>query len=237
MTVTNAPDAFLETESGPPWAAFVQAIEAELNAHRDRALTAAPDESAFATPAQPPAPWPQARVIEWLSFQTYYEYQAMRFISKWLQTTPETDVMVLLCQQIADEANHFNWLNQHLEALGGSLAQWQPLPEMVAWVETYYGSLPNTIARLAAHNLAGESGACRSFTSILPFLPPPLQKTMQRIMPDEQFHLRLGRNLLKQHCVTAEQQAQARHYALETVALEARAIQAFNRKLAAIAPD
>lgn len=215
------------------WATFVQDIEAELDAHRDRAFSEAP-EQAFAAAETVRQPWSRARVIEWLSFQTYYEYQAILFISKWLQSTPETDALVLLCQQIEDEGNHFNWLNQHLEQMGARLSEWTPLPEIVDWVETFYGSLPDTIARLAAHNLAGESGACRSFSSIVPFLPDDLQKTMRRIMPDEQFHLRLGRRILSKYCTTDEQRDRARHYALEVAELETRAIQAFNRKLATL---
>lgn len=212
------------------WAQFVREIEAELEHHRTQASSEAPEEVFVADPQ----PWSQARVVEWLSFQTYYEYQAVLFISKWLQTTPEHDALVLLCHQIEDESNHFNWLNQHLEKLGAKLSDWQPLPEMVDWVETFYHSLPDTIARLAAHNLAGESGACRSFASIVPFLPADLQKTMRRIMPDEQFHLKLGRHILSKYCMTDEQQAQARHYALEVSRLESRAIAAFNRKLATL---
>ena len=216
--------------SSEPWAEFVQNIESELNAHRDRAFADHADE-AFAAAAAVSQPWSRERVIEWLSFQTYYEYQAIMFISQWLPTTPETDALVLLCQQIEDEANHFNWLNQHLEAMGASLADWTPLPEIVDWVETFYGNLPDTISRLAAHNLAGESGACRSFEAIAPFLPEDLQKTMRRIMPDEQFHLRLGRRILSKYCVTDAQKDRARHTALAVAELETRAIKAFNRKL------
>lgn len=223
----------LETLSSPSpesWADFVQDIEAELEAHRHHAFSDTP-EKAFATSATVNQPWSRTRVIEWLSFQTYYEYQAIMFISQWLQTTPETDALVLLCQQIEDEANHFNWLNQHLEQMGAQLSEWTPLPEIVDWVETFYGSLPDTISRLAAHNLAGESGACRSFDSIVPFLPEDLQKTMRRIIPDEHFHLKLGRRILSKYCITDEQKAQARRYALEVAELETRAIAAFNRKL------
>jgi rubrerythrin len=220
----------LETLSPESWADFVQDIEAELEAHRNHALSDTP-EKAFATPATVHQSWSRERVIEWLSFQTYYEYQAIMFISQWLQSTPETDALVLLCQQIEDEANHFNWLNQHLEQMGAKLSEWTPLPEIVDWVETFYGSLPDTISRLAAHNLAGESGACRSFDSIVPFLPEDLQKTMRRIMPDEHFHLKLGRRILSKYCITDEQKAQARRYALEVAELETRAIAAFNHKL------
>jgi 1,2-phenylacetyl-CoA epoxidase catalytic subunit len=225
------------------WADFVREIEADLEQHRDQGQS--PPElvdasnlmasvQSFAQAETRVEPWPQARLIEWLSFQTYYEYQAILFISKWLQDTPETDALVMLCQQIEDEGNHFHWLNQHLESLGARLADWQPLPEMVDWVETYYGNLPDTISRLAAHNLAGESGACRSFAAIVPHLPPDLQKTMRRIMPDEQFHLRLGRRILSKYCQTQEQRDRARRCALEVAELEARAIAAFNFKLSGI---
>ncbi len=224
----------LLTSDADTWAPFVQSIEAELEAHRDLALLKDAADQAFATSANTCQPWSRERVVEWLSFQTYYEYQAILFISKWLQSTPELDAMVLLCQQIEDEANHFHWLNQHLEQMGAKLADWQPLPEIVDWVETYYGNLPDTISRLAAHNLAGESGACRSFASIVSFLPEDLQKTIRRIMPDEQFHLRLGRRVLSKYCITDEQKARARQCALEVSQLETLAIQAFNRKLAAI---
>ncbi|MCF2970641.1 ferritin-like domain-containing protein [Synechococcus sp. Nb3U1] len=228
MTATLSPE---DVATAYNWAAFVQEIEVEIEAHRDRAFTEAREE-AFAPPETEIKPWPRERLIEWLSFQTYYEYQAILFISKWLQDTPETDALVLLCHQIEDESNHFRWLNRHLEALGASLQEWEPIPEIKAWVETFYGSLTDTISRLAAHNLAGESGACRSFESILPHLPLDLQKTMRKIMPDEQFHLNLGRQILSRYCTTEEQKARARHYALQVAELESKAIAAFNRKLA-----
>lgn len=215
------------------WATFVREIETELESHRNQAATAE-DSSVFAPPETEIKPWSSARVIEWLSFQTYYEYQAILFISQWLQTTPETDALVLLCHQIEDESNHFQWLNQHLEKLGATLADWVPPPEIVDWIDVFYHSLPDTISRLAAHNLAGESGACRSFGSILPHLPVDVQKTLRRIIPDEQFHLNLGRQMLSKYCITEAQQEQARHYAFKVAELEERAIAAFNRKLAAI---
>ena len=224
----------LPTTNRETWAQFVQEIEIALDAHRNQAVADREISQTFVASEGVPLPWSQARVLEWLSFQTYYEYQAILFISKWLQTTPETDVMVMLCQQIEDEANHFNWLNQHLEQMGGRLSEWSPLPEMVDWIETYYHNLPDTISRLAAHNLAGESGACRSFSNIVPFLPEDLQKTMRRIMPDEQFHLRIGRRTLSKYCVTNEQRSLARDRALEVIDLESRAIAAFNQKLASL---
>jgi hypothetical protein len=54
---------------------------------------------------------------------------------------------------------------------------------------------------------------------------------MRRIMPDEHFHLKLGRRILSKYCITDEQKAKAHHYALEVAKLETRAITAFNRKL------
>ena len=103
---------------------------------------------------------------------------------------------MLLAQQVEDEANHYEYCMRALARRGvTSLDGWKPEPEWEEWIDVWYPSGADTIERVAAHNLTGELGACQAFLEIKPRLPVDVQKTFDRIIPDEQFHMKLGRQV------------------------------------------
>ena len=87
---------------------------------------------------------------------------------------------------------------------------------------------------MAAHNLTGELGACQAFLEIKLRLPDDVQKTFERVIPDEQFHLKLGRQLIDRHCRSEDQRARVRERVLRTFELEQAGRVAYNRRMASL---
>jgi tRNA isopentenyl-2-thiomethyl-A-37 hydroxylase MiaE len=188
----------------------------------------APEQSSFFN-----RPMSDHELVEYLSFQAYYEYRAAEFIGRWLTHTPEHDAFVLLAQQVEDEALHYEYFMRSLTKFGvTSLDSYRPEPEWEEWIDVWYPSGSDTLERVSAHNVTGELGACQAFQEIKPRLPEDVQKTFARIIPDEHFHMRLGKQLVLKYCVSDDQQARVRERVRSTFALEQQGRLAFNRRMA-----
>ena len=171
-------------------------------------------------------------LVEYLSFQAYYEKRAAEFIGRWLADTPEPEAFVLLAQQVEDEALHYEYCMRALARRGvTSLDGWTPEPEWEEWIDAWYPTGSDTLERVAAHNLTGELGACQAFLEVKPRLPADVQKTFDRIIPDEQFHMRLGRQVVDRYCVTDEDLERVRIRVHRTFDLEQQGRLAYNRRM------
>ena len=180
-------------------------------------------------------PMSEEELIEYLCFQAYYEKRAAEFIGRWLTDTPERDAFVLLAQQVEDEANHYEYCMRALARRGvTSLDGWKPEPEWEEWIDVWYPSGADTLERVAAHNLTGELGACQAFVEVRPRLPADVQKVFDRIIPDEQFHMQLGRQVIERHCNTDEDRARVQSRVDRTFELEAAGRVAYNRRMASL---
>ncbi len=173
-------------------------------------------------------------LIEWVSFQAWYEREAAAFIGAWLRDVPEEDAFYGLTRQVADEGTHHHLLVRHLATLGASLDGWEPEPEWVTWVQVFYPAGDDTLERVSAHNVTGEIGAMQAFESLLPRLPAATRSVVERIIPDERFHVALGRSIVARYCTTADAQARVRRRVLDAFALEQAGRLAFERRLAAL---
>lgn len=206
---------------------FYESLVAELHARR---ATVSAAEAAFGADR----PMQGAELIEWLCFQAWYEREAASFIGEWLRDVPEPDAFYGLTKQIADEGTHFHLFSRHLEALGGSLAGWAPEPEWVEWVQVFYPAGRDTLERVAAHNIAGELGAVNAFDGLLPRLGPDTVAVLEKVIPDERFHVALGRMVVTRYATTADAQARVRARVEEAFRLEQRGRLAFERRLQAL---
>lgn len=175
----------------------------------------------------------EGQLIEFLKFQAYYERSAAEFIAGWLPHTPEIDIFGMLAQQIRDEAVHYQLHMKSLSKFGiHTLEDYALEPEWVAWIDEWYPTGDDTIERVAAHNVTGELGAYKSFEEVYDLVPPFVQKTIDRIIPDEKFHMKLGKHCIKKYCITAEQRQRVRDRVEHTLVLQQRARSAFNRRMA-----
>ena len=177
----------------------------------------------------------EQELVEYLSFQAYYEYRAAEFIGGWLRDTPERDAFVLLAQQVEDEANHYEYIMRALGRRGvTSLDNWRPEPEWEEWLDEWYPSGNDTIERVSAHNLAGELGACDAFVEIRTRIPDDVVKTFDRIIPDEHFHMRIGKMVVDKYAVNEDQKERVRERVLHTFELEQAGRLAYNRRMATL---
>lgn len=176
-------------------------------------------------------PLDRAELIEWLKFQCWYEQEAAGFIGSWLRDTPEPEVFVGLCRQVADEGKHYQLILSHLESLGTSMEGWAPEPEWVAWVSEFYAAGDDTLERVAAHNITGELGAMNAFDGLLPRVPDATRAVLEKIIPDEKFHVSLGRMAVHRYATTADRQARVRDRVMTAFELEQKGRLAFDRRL------
>jgi rubrerythrin len=193
-----------------------------------RAALAEPEEQTFFN-----RELSEHELIEWLSFQAYYEQRAAQFIGRWLADTPERDAFVLLAQQVEDEAFHYELCMRALARRGvTSLDNWSPEPEWEEWIDVWYPSGVDTLERVAAHNLTGELGACQAFEQIKPRLPDDVAKAFERIVPDEHFHMRLGQQIVDTYSVSEDDRARVLLRVDRTFELEQAGRVAYNRRMA-----
>lgn len=180
-------------------------------------------------------PLTRGEVLEWLKFQAWYELQAVRFIGAWLAAgTDEDDALQGLTRQIGDEARHYRLFNRNLESLGGTLQGWRAEPEWTAWVCEFYASGDDTLERVAAHNITGELGAFQAFESMLPRVPASTRRVIEKVMPDEKFHIALGRSIVRRYATTADAQARVRARVWRAFELEQAGRAAYERRVAAL---
>jgi hypothetical protein len=216
---TDAPPV---AEDGAPTTSALLIAELE-----DRRALLEPEEGSFFNREMT-----EHELVEYLSFQAYYELRAAQFIGGWLADTPEPDAFVMLAQQVEDEAMHYEYCMRALARRGvTSLDDWTPEPEWVEWIDEWYTTGADTLERVAAHNLTGELGACQAFVEIKPRLPLDVQKTFDRIIPDEQFHMRLGRQVVDKYCRDDEDLERVRLRVHHTFDLEQRGRLAYNRRM------
>lgn len=206
---------------------FYAGLVRELEAKR-AALSAA--EQAFGADK----PMEGAELIEWLQFQCWYEREAANFIGAWLRDTPEPEAFYGLCRQIADEGVHCKLFESHLESLGASMTGWVPEPEWVEWIQVFYPAGNDTLERVCAHNITGELGALNAFTNLKQRVPEATRKVLERVMPDEEFHIALGRTLVHRYATTADRQRRVAQRVWDAFALENKGRLAYERRVASL---
>lgn len=204
--------------------AFYDSLVEELRAMRE---AVAPEAQSFGADRQMSG----RELIEWVSFQAWYEREAASFIGEWLRTVTEEDVFYALSKQVADEGTHFHLFERHLRTLGASLDDWEPEPEWVTWVQEFYPAGSDTLERVAAHNITGEVGAVQAFETLYDRLPPETQAVLDKVIPDEHFHVQLGRMTVQRYAVTADAQRRVRERVLTAFELEQQGRLAFERRI------
>lgn len=176
-------------------------------------------------------PLGRAELVEWLRFQCWYEREAANFIGSWLADTPESEAFFGLSQQVADEARHCKLVLSHLHSLDAGMEGWEPEPEWIEWVREFYAQGEDTLERISAHNITGEIGVMNAFDGLLPRVPDETRRLIEKIIPDEEFHISLGRLVVHRYATTADRQERVARRVREAFLLEQKGRQAFDRRL------
>jgi rubrerythrin len=149
-------------------------------------------------------------IKHWLNFAVYYEKASVMFISGWMKTTYEDDLLLNFSHQIEDECNHYRWLKRHLSKyMGPNNNNFQPPAEWKFLMEEFYPSLGHAVERLAAHNIASETGAIGFLEYGLNHFPKDLKTTVEKILKDEHYHVSFGCRLLAKYCESKDLQERA----------------------------
>jgi hypothetical protein len=180
-------------------------------------------------------PMGRAELVAWLQFQCWYEREAANFIGSWLADTPEPEAFFGLCQQVADEGRHCKLILSHLQTLDASMEGWEPEPEWIEWVREFYAHGADTLERVCAHNITGEIGVMNAFEGLRPRIPEATRQLIDKIGPDEEFHIALGRMVVHRYATTADRQDRVRQRVWGAFALEEKGRLAFDRRLRALA--
>lgn len=172
-------------------------------------------------------PFPDFIIKHWLDFAVYYERAAVSFIGGWLAGVKEEDALHHYTHQIEDECNHFRWLKKHQQHYGGNYETFQPPKEWRFLMEEYYPRLDTLIEQLAAHNIAAETGVLGFMEYGFNHFPLPIQKTLERVIKEETYHVSFASKLLRKYCTTRASQELARRSALESLEHMQRAREVF----------
>src|ERR1700709_2103008 len=88
----------------------------------------------------------EQELVEWLSFQAYYEMRAAQFIGGWVAHTPRRGALPAVGQQGGEERLHYELCMRALARRGvTSLDNWRPEPEWEEWIDGWYPSGADTI--------------------------------------------------------------------------------------------
>ncbi len=206
--------------------AFVKELEAS-----NRALLAKLGEmSTLAGPAAEP----REGVVSMLRIALANEISVAELAAMWMPTVTDWDIKIALAQQAGDEARHFQLVENRLEKLGISLADFAPPAENRLFA--YLKSLPTPVEKIAAGQFTLEALAYQVNDGFLRYCERAGDQETARlyrlnIQPDELYHHQLGARLLEKYATTPENQLRARQAAGRTLEIAAELRTAAAHKL------
>ena len=166
-------------------------------------------------------PADRQEVIRRLKVALKNELEAAELAAVWIPSTPEIDVKLALARQAGDEARHYHLIEKHLEAMGVSLAGFEPAAEGYGPMYNLLRGFDSTVERLAGAHFTREALALKKNDQFIEFCERAgAQETAdlyrKQIQPDEGWHVDIGHRFLQRYASSEEDQAKARR-AIEAV--------------------
>ena len=154
-------------------------------------------------------------IVRRLKLALRNELEASELAASWMPSTPETDVKLGLARQVGDEARHYRLIEARLLEMGADLSGFNALEGGYSPMFRMLGELASTVERVAAAQFTREALALKKNEQFIEFCVAARDADTaalyrEHIQPDEQWHVELGRAVLRKHAVTAELQAKAR---------------------------
>lgn len=149
----------------------------------------------------------------------YNEVRGAEIIGRFVGRVPDLTLKVLVGRQVGDEAKHAHYCRKRIEALGGSVLDFQPSIEQVEFGD-FLDSLAYPEEFFAAQQFTIETQSIkRNELALQRFDSKTAQMFKDHVNPDERFHARLGALGLKVFART--QPAQDRAWRAAVMAREA----------------
>ena len=166
-------------------------------------------------------PADRQEVIRRLKVALKNELEAAELAAVWIPSTPEIDVKLALARQAGDEARHYHLIEKHLEAMGVSLAGFEPAAEGYGPMYNLLRGFDSTVERLAGAHFTREALALKKNDQFIEFCERAgAQETAdlyrKHIQPDEGWHVDIGNRFLQRYASSEEDQGKARR-AVEAV--------------------
>ena len=166
-------------------------------------------------------PADRQEVIRRLKVALKNELEAAELAAVWIPSTPEIDVKLALARQAGDEARHYHLIEKHLEAMGVSLAGFEPAAEGYGPMYNLLRGFDSTVERLAGAHFTREALALKKNDQFIEFCERAGdQETAdlyrKHIQPDEGWHVDIGHRFLQRYASSEEDQGKARR-AVEAV--------------------
>ena len=160
-------------------------------------------------------------VIRRLKVALKNELEAAELAAVWIPSTPEIDVKLALARQAGDEARHYHLIEKHLEAMGVSLAGFEPAAEGYGPMYNLLRGFDSTVERLAGAHFTREALALKKNDQFIEFCERAgAQETAdlyrKHIQPDEGWHVDIGHRFLTRYVASDEDRGKARR-AIEAV--------------------
>lgn len=168
-----------------------------------------------------PGPADRQEVIRRLKVALKNELEAAELAALWIPSTPEIDVKLALARQAGDEARHYHLIEKHLEAMGVSLAGFEPAAEGYGPMYNLLRGFDSTVERLAGAHFTREALALKKNDQFIEFCERAGESDTadlyrKHIQPDEGWHVDIGHRFLTRYVVSDEDQGKARR-AIEAV--------------------
>lgn len=158
--------------------------------------------------------WPHRLVgdtaIEALKVRWFNEYFGTIVLSRLLEKVEHPRLKMLVARQVGDEAKHAMVCQARIEELGGSVEDYDPLPEQIEMYQIL-DTVQHPEEFFAAMQFTTEHEGCKRNDQALDrFDQETADVFRDAINPDEPFHVQLGWTALRILCTTEDAQRRAR---------------------------
>lgn len=202
---------------------FVEELEQERKAFWEARM----DRATFRQDKK--GPMNQPELVFRLNQSLWAELWSVPVLGFWLTEIDDQEIQLGVAQQVADEAKHARLIMRRLKAMGfepdpaGSTPEWKRAFE-------YIEGLDHWIVKMVTHNLGSEGNAKERQQIYVDRADPDTAEMYRKnILPDENFHVHLGRLTAERHCSTPEMQARVRETFMRLQELQHESALALNQ--------
>jgi 1,2-phenylacetyl-CoA epoxidase catalytic subunit len=159
-------------------------------------------------------PADRSEVVRRLKMALKNELEASEIAAVWIPTTPEVDVKLALARQVGDEARHYRLIEDRIRQLGADLAGFNPIGDGYGPMFQLLAGFSTTVERIGAAQFTRESLALKKNEQFIEFCEAAGDRETaalyrEKVQPDEQWHVQLGRTVLERYANTPALESKA----------------------------
>jgi 1,2-phenylacetyl-CoA epoxidase catalytic subunit len=156
----------------------------------------------------------RSEVVRRLKMALKNELEASEIAAVWIPTTPEVDVKLALARQVGDEARHYRLIEDRIREMGADLAGFNPIGDGYGPMFQLLAGFSTTVERIGAAQFTRESLALKKNEQFIEFCEAAGDRETatlyrEKVQPDEQWHVQLGRTVLERYANTPELESKA----------------------------